>query len=420
VLSIEHVIHYGLIRRRHSNFFYVERLTQDQLAPDTMAGEVACMLKATLKKAGLEPKVGDRVLLDSFNPTDQSARIIKVLPRHTQLDRPAVANVSVVLLVVAATSPELTWRQITRQLASMALHEVRPLVVVSKMDLLATCADQEQAYVTGVLAYLRDALQLEVYTVGAQTGTADDTAALDDRLQGQVAVLAGESGVGKSSLLNRLDPTLALKIGDISNRLSRGRHTTRHVALIPVKGGAYWVADTPGFSRLDFAGVAPEVLLDKAFPDLSPAVLGCQFSSCLHAPNTEGCALAHLSTKQQPEELPLAQRIWIERVTDFRSLCAEGKTLPEWEREQRTTKGRQGMKALHSRKEDTSHIPEDTAVGNAVRSRVKIDARLREVSRRRVQQSLLLSALSEESIPEDEDALMVDDFSDILDTQVDD
>lgn len=417
MLSTHQAVNFGLIRRRHSNFFYVERLLEDHLAPDTMAGEVACMLKATLKKAGVEPKVGDRVLLDSYNPGDQSARIIEVLPRHTELDRPAVSNVSVVLLVVAATSPELTWRQITRQLASMALHDIRPLIVISKIDLLATCPQEEKTYVEAVLAYLRDTLQLEVYQVGA-LASGDDTSRVNERLQGQVAVLAGESGVGKSSLLNRLDPALNLKIGEVSDRLARGRHTTRHVELIPVRGGAYWVADTPGFSRLDFAGVDPELLLEKAFPDLSAVVLGCQFSSCLHAPDTEGCGLGNALPLLTTETLPLAQRVWGERVMDFRSLCAESDTLPSWEREQRSTKGRQGMKTLHGRKQSLSQnsTAEDTAIGSAVRSRVKIDARLREVSRRRVQQSLLLSALSDE--------VSVDDFDEeinegLLDGQVD-
>jgi ribosome biogenesis GTPase len=241
-----------------------------------------CTRRSRLAKGGQTICVGDRVQLEGIDWAAGRAAIARVEPRSGLLLRPAVANVSRVLVVMALAEPEPDPLQLTRFLVT-AEATGRPVeLIFSKADLVP--AEAVRAWCRRVQGWGYAPLP-----VSGRSGLGLES--LRRRLaRSGIAVLCGPSGVGKSSLLNRLDPSLDLRVGAVSGRLQRGRHTTRHVELFAVAPGAL-VADTPGFNR-------PELPADPAdlaalFPELRQR-LGrspCRFSDCLHR-GEPGCGAA--------------------------------------------------------------------------------------------------------------------------------
>jgi ribosome biogenesis GTPase len=222
--------------------------------------------------------VGDWAEISVLSGTD--GVLEKVLPRRTYLNRPPVANVDQVVIVCSPQSPPLSLQILDRLLVLAEVQGLGAVICLNKTDLADTEAE---------LDLLKDIYRAACYPVLA-------TSALDgrgiDRLGGclshKISVVAGQSGVGKSSLLNRLQEGFNLRTGDVSERLRKGRHTTRHVELLPLAGGGM-VADTPGFSQLDLADVSAEQL-GGCFPELEAAAAGCRFQGCRHRSEPE-CAV---------------------------------------------------------------------------------------------------------------------------------
>ncbi|NLC77418.1 MAG: ribosome small subunit-dependent GTPase A [Clostridia bacterium] len=257
----------GIIVKGYSGFYYVQS--------GSFLWECSLRGKYRIKEQSF--LVGDRVLIKPVN--ESKAVIEKVLPRTNELIRPPVANVEQVVIVVSLADPDPDLMLLDRLLILAEHQELKVLICFNKADLVET-AFQEQHY----RLYEGIGYRVLLTSVKNMTGIS----LLKEALRGKISVMAGPSGVGKSSLLNAVQPGLSLKTGTVSQKTRRGRHTTRHVELLSLEGGGF-VADTPGFSRL----VLPEMKredLSYYFPELAELKAQCRFSSCLH--QTEpGCAV---------------------------------------------------------------------------------------------------------------------------------
>lgn len=235
--------------------------------------EWACSLRGRLRHAKQQVLVGDRV---EIRPGHENTGVVeKVLPRRSSLNRPAVANVDQAVIVFSLREPDPNPGLLERFLISALLNQIEPLICFNKVDLA------REAEIELVSRYRNSC---PVVVTSAKTGRGLDH--LRELLSGKISVLAGPSGVGKSTILNALIPGLKLKTGELSAKLKGGRHTTRHVELICLPEGGF-VADTPGFTSLDLPDIKPEDLAGF-FPEMKDG--GCYFNSCLHF-KEPGCAI---------------------------------------------------------------------------------------------------------------------------------
>jgi len=236
--------------------------------------------------------VGDRVLFSSTGAVSEAGGpregiVEEQLPRRNCLYRPRVANVDLLVLVMALKEPAPDWQLASRLFVLAERQEMKALLCLNKTDLLSA---DELAEVTGVL----EPFPYPYILTSALLGRGVDT--LKVRLQGAVAVFAGPSGSGKSSLLNAVQPGLSLKTNAVSEKVKRGRHTTRTVELLPLEGNGA-VVDTPGFSRLDFYDLEPEHL-PAYFPEIKLRAAQCAFNNCCHI-NEPGCAVREAAGSAQ-------------------------------------------------------------------------------------------------------------------------
>ena len=231
---------------------------------------ILCKLRGRVKKGrsdmGLVP--GDLVALERISP--EEGVIERIEERTNLLQRPRVANLTQIVITVAAASPDPHPLVVSRFLVLAELSRVKKIILcVNKMDL---CTGDPATFLAEY-----EAAGYPVLRVSAEQGTG--LAELRERLAGEITVLAGPSGAGKSSLLNALDPSLALVTGAVSEKIGRGRHTTRRAELLPFMGG--YVVDTPGFTQQELTELAPEDLT-HCFPDFAHYT-GCRFSPCSHS-----------------------------------------------------------------------------------------------------------------------------------------
>jgi len=261
--------------------------------------DVSCNARGVLRHREERPKVGDRVNITytghSFTlaedgeavPSENGADIYlsEICERKNVFIRPPVANLDYLFLVLSARSPQ-TLPLIADKMISIAEHnKVEPIIIVSKSDLDRKSADE--------LFSIYSKAKFRTYAVSSEAG--EGIKALSEDIEkmlsgGRIAAFAGASGVGKSTLLNRLFPHLDLQTYAVSRKTERGRHTTRAVTLYPVYGG--YLADTPGFSMLDFERFdffSKDELLDT-FRDFADYTDGCRYADCTHT-KEEGCAV---------------------------------------------------------------------------------------------------------------------------------
>ncbi|MCM3626306.1 ribosome small subunit-dependent GTPase A [Paenibacillus glycanilyticus] len=269
----------GRIVKALSGYYYV--LPQDAESPGQT---VQCRARGVFKKRGLTPLVGDDVL---YSLTENGEGTVEeLLPRSSELIRPPVANVDLAILVFSVTEPTLNLQLLDKFLVHIEHAGIEPVLCLSKQDLEQDGEETEEAIAAAAAVNrIYTAIGYEVYGTSSRRGVGVEE--LHDRLKGHVAVFAGQSGVGKSSLLNALVPGLTLETNEISNRLGRGKHTTRHVELVEIGGG--YVADTPGFSQLDFTELGIEDL-GYCFKEMRELAPGCKFRACTHV-HEPGCAV---------------------------------------------------------------------------------------------------------------------------------
>lgn len=251
----------GKIMKAVSGFYYV--LTEEEV--------IQCRGRGVFRKNKVNPLVGDHVIYQAENKTD--GYVLEVKPRKNELVRPPIANIDQAILVFSAVEPDFSTALLDRFLVLIEDHEIDPIIIVSKMDLVP---DDKQAKLAEYVNYYREIGYPVILT---STVTEAGMAELLPLLAEKTSVFAGQSGVGKSSILNTINPKLALKTDHISTHLGRGKHTTRHVELIPVGTGL--VADTPGFSSLEFTEMEVE-RLTYCFPEFYERGEQCKYRGCLH------------------------------------------------------------------------------------------------------------------------------------------
>lgn len=289
----------GIIQKAIGGFYYVEAANLIY----------ECKARGIFRKNGLTPLVGDRVLFSV--PQNGYASIEEILPRKNALVRPPVANLDQLLIVVSVQKPSPNLLVIDKLTALAEHHGVEPVIIISKSDL-----DDGHDLAN---IYRQCGFQVLVTSAEEEKGIAECKALLS----GKVSAFTGNSGVGKSSLLNRIDGRLGLPTAQISEKLGRGRHTTRHVELYTLDNGGV-VADTPGFSDVD---CVTQEWIDKenlpfCFREFQPYLGSCKFVSCSHTKEVS-CAILQAA---ENGEIPAS------RLESYRTMYEEVKNIREWER----------------------------------------------------------------------------------------
>lgn len=262
-----------------------------------------CRARGVFRKKGITPLVGDWV---EFEPIGTGEGVVtEVAPRQNALVRPPIANVEQAVLVFSLREPDFSALLTDKFLVHVERAGLNAFLVLTKVDL----ADAEEEI--DAVRRLYEPAGYPVVATSTVTGRGLDEVAA--RLKDRVSVFAGQSGVGKSSLLNALIPDLNLPTGAISRKLGRGRHTTRHVELIRLPGGGF-VADTPGFSQLDFFDISSQELA-SCFPEIRRAAEGCRFRGCLHVKEPDCAVRAAAESGEIP---PSRYRHYLAFLTEIR------------------------------------------------------------------------------------------------------
>ena len=248
----------GLVLKNYNGYYYVQ-----------VANAVyTCKVKGKMKQNRFSLATGDRVLLE---PGEQGEGMIKqVLPRKNYLPRPTMANLDLFVATFACATPDFSFLLADKLLALAELAQIPALLVLNKEDQAPSGLIERVRAVYEPIGY-------EVYTLSAMEGTGVET--LRERLKGRVCAFGGPSGVGKSSTINAIDSSVDLRTGAVSEKIGRGKHTTRFAQLLPFDEG--YIADTPGFGNLLLEGMEPEQAL-AAFREFAQYEDGCRFCPCSH------------------------------------------------------------------------------------------------------------------------------------------
>ena len=289
----------GTIIKGIGGFYYVE----------TAEGIFECKARGVFRKEKITPMVGDNVVITVNENTDNTIDEIK--ERRSFLLRPPVANIDQLIIVVSCTQPRPNTLLVDRLTAIAVKNNIEPVIVLNKIDL----ADVED---------LKDIYKKTVFNVIEACGkTGEGTDEIKEILKNKISAFTGNSGVGKSTLLNQIDPHLNLETNEISQKLGRGKHTTRECTLIKLDDSTY-VADTPGFASLEL--LKQEVILKEdlqyCFPEFEDYIDNCKFATnCSHTTD-KGCAVI-----KAVEDGIISKS----RHDSYNALYNEVKDLKEWQ-----------------------------------------------------------------------------------------
>ncbi len=247
----------------------ITKQISNQYTVSTNDRELVCMARGKFRNMGLSPLVGDLVRIDS-----ETLTIEEILPRKNELDRPVVANIDVALIVTSVKKPDLSLSLLDKELSIIIKNNIEPVICFTKLDLLTS---KEKKDLKPLIKYYK--------SIGIQVFNNKEIGKIKRYLKNKLVVLTGQTGAGKSSLLNRINPKLNLETKPISEALNRGVHTTRHTEIYKV--GKIYFVDTPGFSALDLKDISKEELRDTF---LEFERYNCDFKDCTHN-NEKGCGV---------------------------------------------------------------------------------------------------------------------------------
>ena len=263
----------GQVYKIHSDFYYIH----------SEAGAFECKVREVLKKQDKKILVGDMVEFDN-------GYITSILPRKNYIPRPAVANIDQVIIVSAVKEPELDFKQLDRYISFAEYYGLDIKLCFNKNDLSSD--DKLIEKVFGIY----EPLGYDIVFTSALEGLELDE--FEDLMKGKLSVLCGQSGVGKSSLINSLNPDFDLRTKCVSDKTSRGTHTTRHCEIMGVSDEVT-IIDTPGFSNLKFDFLLPHDVA-KLFREFRPYLNSCKYQDCLHL-HEDGCAILERLSEFAPE-----------------------------------------------------------------------------------------------------------------------
>ncbi|MBR6478913.1 MAG: ribosome small subunit-dependent GTPase A [Clostridia bacterium] len=289
----------GIIIKGIGGFYYVE----------TAEGISECKARGVFRKEKITPMVGDRVEITVNDNAENT--IDEILPRKTVLTRPPVANIEQLFIVISGTEPKPNTLLADRLTAIAVKNNIEPVIVLNKIDL------------TDVTELIDIYTKTPFKVIVACGKTGEGKEEIEEALKGKISAFTGNSGVGKSTLLNLINPELNLQTSEISQKLGRGKHTTRECTLIKLDDDTY-VADTPGFASLEL--LKQETILKEnlqyCFPEFEPYTDKCKFSTnCSHTTD-KGCEVI-----RKVEEGIISKS----RHDSYKALYNEVKDLKEWQ-----------------------------------------------------------------------------------------
>jgi len=303
----------GTVLAAQANYYQVQ-LTVKQ-GQDFSVETLLCTRRSRLKKLGQQVMVGDQVVVEEPDWLGQRGAIASILPRHSQLSRPPIANANQILLMFALAEPKLDPQQLTRFLVTAESTTLPIVLCFNKCDL--TTSATQKAW--------RDRMQQWGYDpilISLRTGVG--LTSLDGPLYQRITVVSGLSGVGKSSLINQFLPEINLRVGQVSQRWGQGRHTTRHVELFELAKGGF-LADTPGFNQPSLENILPTQLA-HCFPEIRQRLLQsqCQFKNCQHT-DEPNCAVRG-DWERYPYYLSLLTEMTEQQVKRAMTATADSRT----------------------------------------------------------------------------------------------
>ena len=241
--------------------------------------ELVCPARGVFRRNEITPLVGDEVEFEPDPIRPGYGSVVKILERRTELKRPPVANVDQLIVVLTLSIPAPDFLLADKLIVQARLNNITPVLCFNKSDLppAEEFAREEEGYARAGYAAVR-----------ASAYDAESLVLLEKALHGKVTILAGQSGVGKSTLFNKILKDRRMEVGDMSRRIGRGRHTTRHVELTRLAAGG-WLVDSPGFSLFE-AEIGNFRELDRCYPEFTPYAGLCKFRECSHT-HEPGCAV---------------------------------------------------------------------------------------------------------------------------------
>ncbi len=251
----------GIIMRGVGGNYYV----------DTGNDLVECRARGLFRLKNIKPLVGDKVLIRLTDEDEHAGYIEEIMERTNEMLRPPVANAEQLLIFFAVKNPEPSFLLLDKLLIAAETNNLKPVICFNKCDL---ADDEQKKQIKSIF------INTDYRVIFTSIHDERSVSELKEILKDKLSVFSGPSGVGKSSVMNAVQPDFCLKTGEISDKLKRGRHTTRHAEIYKLSFGGY-VVDTPGFSSFELEGIG-EAELKEYYPEIRKFQSGCRFADCLH------------------------------------------------------------------------------------------------------------------------------------------